>query len=167
MVYLKVKKLKEEAVILSKREEDAGYDIYGLLENDFLILKSGEIKLFSTGLALEIPKEWVFYIAERGSTGSKGISKRAGVIDSGYRGEVFIAINNTSNKVIVFHKKNGEELNNFLEENSLDMNSITLYPMSKAIAQGFLINVPHVDIEIVNELSTSKRGEGMLGSSGK
>jgi len=38
MSYLKVKKMKKEAVLLSKREEDAGYDLYGVYEQDYKIL---------------------------------------------------------------------------------------------------------------------------------
>jgi len=121
-----------------------------------------------TGIAIEIPQDWVFYIIERSSTGSQGIAKRSGAIDSGYRGEIFVPINNTSNKPIVFFREDGEKLRYFLGEKGLKKEDITIYPMTKAIAQGMLLYSPHVDVEEVNELAEgSERGEGNLGSTGK
>jgi len=37
--------------------------------------------------------------------GSKGIKKSAGVVDSGYRGEIFIAISNVNDKFSIFGEK--------------------------------------------------------------
>jgi len=165
--YFKVKRLSEEAILPSKRDEDAGYDLYGIFDEDFLILDQGDIKLVGTKLSIEISKNWVFYIAERGSTGTKGISRRCGVIDSGYRGEIFIPINNTSNKKIVFYRFNDSRLDEFLNKNNLNKNEITIYPYNKAIAQGMLLYTPHVEIEEVKELSNSIRGSGVIGSSNK
>ena len=166
--YFKVKKLKEGAIVPSKREEDAGYDLYGVFEESFQILQPGEVTLIPTGIACEIPKNWVLYIGERGSTGSKGIAKRAGIVDSGYRGEIFVATNNTSNKTIVFAKHDGPELGTFLQRNNLNTNDVTVYLQTKAIAQALLLYVPHVQVEEVKELdSKSERGDGALGSSGK
>ncbi len=166
--YLKVKLLDKRATLPSKRDEDAGYDLYGVFNNDFQILKPGEITLLSTKISIEIPQDWVFYIAERGSTGSKGISRRCGIIDSGYRGEIFVATNNTSNKTVIFAKRTeGEELDKFLSENNLEKENITIYPHSKGIAQGILFYCPHVVVEEVHDLSDSLRGDGALGSSGK
>lgn len=166
-LYFKVKKLKTGAKVPSKRPEDAGYDIYGVFEENFKLFMPGEIFMAPTGIAIEIPQGWVFYVAERGSTGSKGISRRCGVIDSGYRGEIFIALNNTSAKPVIFAKEDGPNLADFLEENNLLHDDVTIYPQSKAIAQAMLLQVPHVEVEEVEELGTSERGEGALGSSGK
>lgn len=166
--YFKVKKLKKDAVIPCKRDEDAGFDLYGLFEDDFEIFMPGDIKLIPTGISIEFPNDWVFYVAERGSTGSKGISRRCGVIDSGYRGELFVATNNTSNKPVIFSKyTEGEILDNFLKENGFEKDSITIYPQNKAIAQGMLLYCPHVEVEEVYELTNSLRGDGALGSSNK
>lgn len=164
--YIKVKKLKKNAIIPSKRNEDAGYDLYATIEEDNLILMPGDIKLMPTGISIEIPKNWVFYIAERGSTGSKGIAKRAGIIDSGFRGEIFIAINNTSNKPVVFYKDESK-LNELLKIKGYNKENITIYALNKAIGQGLLLYCPHVEIEEVDELGESLRGSGALGSSKK
>lgn len=166
--YLKVKKLRDEAKVPSKREEDAAYDIYGIIENDFEILKPGEIKLMPSGIAVQVPKDWVFFLTERGSTGSKGLARRCGVIDSGFRGEVFTCLNNTSNKSIVFIKNSEEGLEDFLASKNLQKDNVTLYSMSKAVSQAMVLHVPHIEVEEVDELDdNSKRGEGKLGSSGK
>jgi len=165
--YLKIKLLRDDATMPSKRDEDAGYDLYCAWEEDFFVFNVGDLKLFPTKLSLEFPQDWVFYIAERGSTGTKGISRRCGVIDSGFRGELFVALNNTSNKPIVFYSEEGEKLDEFLKSKNLEKENITLYPQSKAIAQGMLLYCPHVDVEQVHDLTDSQRGDGALGSSNK
>jgi len=163
--YLKIKKLHPNAVLPSKREEDAGYDIYATHEGP-LLLRPGEVHLMPTGIAMQIPQDWVFYVAERGSTGSKGIAKRAGIVDSGYRGELFVAINNASHKPILFYRDE-VKADALLKEQGMDKEQVTLYPLTKAIAQGLLLYCPHVDVEEVQALSESERKGGMLGSSGK
>ena len=164
--YFKIKRLDERAIAPSKREEDAGFDFYMLIEEEFKLLKKGEIFLAPTKLSCEFPKNWVLIFFERGSTGTKGISKRCGIIDSGYRGEIFIALNNTSNKNILFYK-NESKIDSFLEENNLEKKDVVLYPQSKAIAQGILLYSPHINIEEVKELSSSERMGGKIGSSNK
>lgn len=166
--FFKVKKLRDTAIIPSKREEDAAYDIYCDIEDDFKIINPGDLFMAPTGIAVEIPKNWVFYVAERGSSGSKGLSKRCGVIDSGYRGEVFVVLNNTSNKPIILSRYEDEKLDSFLNENNLEKENCTIYPLSKGIGQAMILYVPHIEVEVVDELDdTSERGTGALGSSGK
>lgn len=166
--FLKIKKFKENAIIPSKRKEDAGYDLYGIFEDDFVLLKKSEIKMISTGIGVQIPADWVFYIGERGSTGSKGISRRCGIVDSGYRGEVFVPLNNTSNKDILFAKSEGAALAVFCEGNNINESEITIYPQSKAIAQALMLYCPHVEVQEVSDLDNdSERGSGALGSSNK
>lgn len=111
---IKFAKVKESAIIPSKELENAGYDIYACWEGcskSDKILKPHQTKLIPTGIACALPSEYYFQVEERGSTGSKGIKKSAGVIDSGYRGEIFIAISNVNNKYIIFGDKE-----NYLEE---------------------------------------------------
>ena len=108
--FLKIKKLNPKAILPSKRDEDAGYDVYGLFDEDPKFLYPGNIYLVPLGITTEFPKDYVFYIVERSGSGSKGISTRAGVIDSGYRGEIKTPLNNTSNKLIIFSNKTEEEI---------------------------------------------------------
>lgn len=102
---IKFAKVKENAIIPSKTLENAGYDIYGIFGDNSdknRIVKPHQTKLIPTGIACALPTKYYFQVEERGSTGSKGIKKSAGVIDSGYRGEIFIAITNTTNRYLVF-----------------------------------------------------------------
>ncbi len=165
--YLKIKLLNDRAILPSKRKEDASFDLYAIHDKDFLVLNPGEIHMFRTGIAIEIPQDWVFYIAERSSTGTKGLARRCGVIDSGFRGEIFIPINNTSNKTIIFTNLSEDKLTSLLQKNNLAGENTIIYPQSKAIAQGMLLYCPHVEIEQVGELRKSKRGSNALGSTGK
>lgn len=105
---IKFAKVKENAIVPSKTLENAGYDIYGVFgdnSDENRIIKPHQTKLIPTGVACALPTKYYFQVEERGSTGSKGIKKSAGVVDSGYRGEIFIAITNSTNKYIVFGDK--------------------------------------------------------------
>ena len=154
-------KIKENAIIPSKREEDGAFDVYACFEEDYLLLDPHETKLVPTGIASAFSADYVAILKERGSTGTKGIGQRCGVIDSGYRGQWFIPITNHNDKPLVIAKETKAKL----FEHAL------LYPYEKAIAQCLMVVVPKLSIEEIphNELLNfvSLRGEGMLGSSGK
>ena len=87
-------KLNEKAIIPSKEEENAGYDIYACFDEDYIEVPPFSTKLIPTGIAWASSPKYYMQIEERSSTGTKGIKKSAGVIDSGYRGEMKIAISN-------------------------------------------------------------------------
>lgn len=124
-------KVKESAIIPSKEEENAGFDIYACwegLEKADKIMKPHSTKLIPTGIACALPINYYFQVEERGSTGSKGIKKSAGVVDSGYRGEIFIAISNVNNRYLIFGDKE-KYLENALKElekwQSVDIDNMT------------------------------------------
>lgn len=160
---LKFAKVRESAIIPSKKVEDAGYDIYANFEDDFLVIQPNEIKMIPTGIASAFSYEFVMVLKERGSSGSKGLSVRCGIIDSGYRNEWFVPINNTSNKPIVIAKE--------YVESYKTIEFATVYPYNKAICQALLLPVPKVEVAEISydELKKikSERGEGCLGSSNK
>lgn len=124
-------KVKEGAIIPSKEEENAGYDIYACWENvskSDKIIKPHQTKLIPTGIACALPINYYFQVEERGSTGSKGIKKSAGVIDSGYRGEIFIAISNINDRYLVFGEKESyleEALEELKKWQSVDVENLT------------------------------------------
>lgn len=108
MDVIKFAKIKENAIIPSKKIENAGYDVYGVFggnNDENRIVKPHQTKLIPTGIACALPSKYYFQVEERGSTGSKGIKKSAGVVDSGYRGEIFIAITNSTDNYLVFGDK--------------------------------------------------------------
>lgn len=162
---VKFAKVRPTAVIPTKRNEDAGFDIYADFEDDFIIIDPHTTTLIPTGIASACDTEYCFILKERGSTGTKGIAQRCGVIDSGYRNEWFVPITNTTNKKIAIVKKDADYI--FMRNTS----GYTIYPYEKAIAQALIIPVPKVNIEELtyDELKeiTSDREMGALGSSGK
>lgn len=165
---LKIKRLDKRAIIPTKEIGDSGYDFYGIFDKDFVAVEPQKIIIIKSGFAFEIPENFAFILKERSSTGSKGIGVRSGVMDSSYRGEYMFAINNTSDKTIVFAKyTKGAELDVFLEESGLVHSKITIHPQNKAICQGILVYTPHLDVVLVDELSDSSRNSGSFGSTNK
>lgn len=183
-------KVRPNAIIPSKREEDAGRDIYACFEEDFMVIPSYQTKLIPTGIASALNSKYYIQIEERGSTGNKGIKKSAGVIDSGYRNEWFVAISNVNSKDLIISKLTIDELIEkygiedcldddggyyFEDDNGyaiyLNDDYTLIYPYSKAIAQAIVHEVPQVIVSEIdyNDLIKipSERGIGQLGSSEK
>jgi len=75
----------KEVTLRAPKEGDAGFDLPSL--EDVTILP-GEQVILSTGIHVAIPFGWVGIVRDRSSVGIKGGLTTAGVIDSGYRGEV-------------------------------------------------------------------------------
>ena len=167
--HIKFAKLKEDAKIPSKREEDAGLDIYACFEQDYVVIPPHGTQMIPTGIASACDKDYALVLRERGSTGSKGIALRAGVVDSGYRDEIFVALTNTTD-AFMFISKLPEE-NTYQDFWGRVMQASFCYPYEKAIAQALVVPVPKTTIEIVpyEDLKNieSERGIGALGSSGK
>jgi len=93
-VKLKVKKILETAQIPTKHNpNDAAFDLYAV--NDTLI-SAGATSIVHTGICIEIPTGYFGKVESRSSLAKRGIFCTAGVIDSGYRGEVMIVMNNMS-----------------------------------------------------------------------
>ena len=45
-------KIREGATIPSKRDEDAGYDVYACFDDDFFVIEGGRTRMIPTGLAV-------------------------------------------------------------------------------------------------------------------
>lgn len=136
---LKVKKLVPSAHLPEKAKAgDLGYDLFSA---EHALIHPGEMRAVRTGIALEFPSGWGGVLKDRSSMAMKRITISAGVIDSGYRGEIKVLISNhstTSYAVETNHK----------------------------IAQ--LIPCPVTDwkIEEAEELNDTHRGDGGFGSTG-
>lgn len=157
-------KVREGAVIPTKKDEDAGRDLYACFDEDYVVISPLETKLIPTGIATAFSSKYYAQIQERGSTGSKGIKFGAGVIDSGFRGEWFVPITNCNSVDLVIAKKD------VVIEGYEDQEYI-LYPYEKGIAQFVMLEVPkfierEVSLEELQSIK-SERGMGALGSSGK
>ncbi len=156
-------KLRENAIIPSKREEDAGYDIYACFDEDYFLFQPMETKRVPTGLVSAFSPDYYLQLQERGSTGTKGIAQRCGVIDSGFRAEWFIPLTNLNSVPLAIVKKGKECL--------FDGQNVVLYPYEKAICQAILLPVPKTEViempaEDIRKMP-SLRSMGELGSTGK
>ena len=155
----------EEGVeVPTKRPEDMGFDVKSHFEEDEFVFKPHETRLVPTGLYSAVPSSYGLIAKEKGSTGSLGMKLGAGVIDSGYRGEIFIAITNDNPIPLVITKDETVKKAVVTEEK-------ILYPYKKGIAQLVVVANPNVLVKqvSVDELKAipSQRGEGKLGSTDK
>ena len=136
---IKIKKLNPEAILPKyAREGDAGLDLYSCEET---ILKPGERKMISAGIAMELSEGYVALIWDRSGNASKGIKTMGGVVDYTYRGEFKIIMLNTSNEN--FEIKKGQR-----------------------IAQLLIQPIVTAEVQEVKELSETERGAGAFGSTG-
>lgn len=166
-VEIKFAKTRPDAVIPGKRDEDAGMDIYVHFDEDVVVMRPHETRKFHAGIMSAFPPGYVIILFERGSTGTRGIGQRSGVIDSGYRGEWLVPVTNHNDVPLVF-AKNGIPDD---WKDKIDKGEAVLYPANKAVCQGILLPVPYTDVKecSVDEVRSvkSERGDGKLGSSGK
>ena len=125
-------------------EGSAGYDLQACIPEP-VTLSPGESAVFPTGLAAEIPGGFAGMIFTRSGLGVKhgvAVSNGVGVIDSDYRGELHVGLRNHSRE------------------------PYTVQP-GERIAQLILLPVGLATVVEVSELSSTQRGEGGFGSTGK
>ena len=83
---------KEAREPFQANESDAGYDLFS---TQYITIEPFQRKLVSTGISVEIPQGFYGRIAPRSGLACKnGIDVMAGVIDSGYRGEIKVLLIN-------------------------------------------------------------------------
>ena len=142
-VRIKLKKLAPELPTPGYvYENDAGCDLYSRVD---LLINPAERRLVPTGIALEIPPGYAGFIQPRSGLALEhgiGIINSPGLIDSGYRGEVaVILINFDQHKS--FRVKKGDK-----------------------VCQLVIQKVATPDIEVVEELGDTERGQAGWGSTG-
>lgn len=128
-------------------EGDAGFDLALTRE---ITLRPGAKELVSCGFQLAIPdsfKEFGLFgmVVPRSSSGKidVGLANTVGVIDSIYRGEILLYVKNTSQFEVVKLKK------------------------WRKVAQMIIMPYLKATFKEVDKLSTTERGSGKLGSTGK
>lgn len=137
---LKVKRINKKAKLPNySHQGDAGLDVFSVVDYN---LKSQEIKAIPTGIKIAIPEGFVGLIWDKSGLALKGVHCLAGVIDSGYRGEVKVVMVNLSQQL--FEIKKGMK-----------------------IAQILIQPVMGVRVVEVEELEKTDRGAKGFGSSGK
>lgn len=138
MIKLKIKKLNPDAKIPKfANHGDAGMDLVAVSKR-----VTEKFVEYGTGLSFEIPFGYVGLIFPRSSVSNKDLvlANSVGVVDSGYRGEFLVR----------FKKLGNEE-----------------YEIGERIAQVVIMKLPEIEIEEVDSLADSQRGEGGFGSTGK
>ena len=142
MLKINVKKLVPEAVIPAyAKPGDAGMD---LVATKKWFDEHGNT-VYGTGIAMEIPEGYVGLIFPRSSNAKTDLylTNHVGVIDSGYRGEIMFKFRAIKD---VFAKE---------------------YAVGERIGQISIMPYPQVAFIETDELSSSERGEGGFGSTGK
>lgn len=166
-------KVRPNAIIPSKRDEDAGYDVYACFDEDYIAIEPFTTKGVTTGIATAFSNKYYVQVEERGSTGKIGMKKSSGVIDSGYRGEYIIMLFNANPKPILISKLPAEALPKqiILNEKAYHLEDCIIYPANKAIAELVVQEVPKMKVQEISyeELCkiSSERGAGGWGSSKK
>ena len=162
MYEIKFARLRPNAVIPSKRDEDSDYDLYACFDEEEFVISPLSTAFIPTGIVSAFPPNLGVKIEERGSNAKWCGITQAGVIDSGYRGEWFVAMYN-GNSVPVHISKAVSEV-----ERRADA---VFVPYSKAVCQFNVREIisPKIKTVSVEEImaAPSERGAGRLGSSGK
>jgi dUTP pyrophosphatase len=140
MNLVQVKLLNDIAKLPTRANEyDAGFDLYATVDT---IIPSKQRKIIHTGIALEMPQHLAGLIWPRSGLSVKsGIDVLAGVVDSGYRGEIMVCLYNTSDENVQIH-------------------------CGDRIAQIIFQEVPRVSLSLSESLGSSQRGSSGFGSSG-
>lgn len=136
-----MKVVLDEGAILPKRAHDldAGFDLYA--REDGYIFPNARA-LFDTGVHLAIPAGYEGHIRSRSSMMVKKGCITDGTIDSGYTGSIGVILFNLSGKLVEIKK--GEK-----------------------IAQIVIEPIFAPELELVEELEATERGDGGFGSTGK
>ena len=138
---IKVVTLNEYGKIPTRANaNDAGFDLYASIST---VISSKQRKTINTGIAIQMPEHFAGLIWPRsGLSVKQGIDVLAGVVDSGYRGEIMVCLYNTSDENVVINT-------------------------GDRIAQIIFQEVPHVIMGVHESLGSSQRGENGFGSTGK
>ena len=162
MYEIKFARLRPNAVIPSKRDEDSDYDLYACFDEEEFVIPPLSTAFIPPGIVSAFPSNLGVKIEERGSNAKWCGITQAGVIDSGYRGEWFVAMYN-GNSVPVHISKAVSEV-----ERRADA---VFVPYSKAVCQFNVREIISTEIKTVSVeeimAAPSERGAGRLGSSGK
>lgn len=151
---VKIKKLHQDAIIPKYQSQGAsGFDFHALEDTT---IEAGQTTLVKTGLAFEIPLGFELQIRPRSGISLKTklrIANSPGTVDSDYRGEVCVMLENTETDI-------SKPFFNY---------PARLMEIKKGdrIAQGVLVCINQAKFEVVNELSNTERGSEGYGSTGK
>ena len=138
---VKIKLLSKNSVMPSySTKGDAGLDLTAVSEE---WNEDNSMVTYGTGLAFEIPEGYVGMLFPRSSVckTSLNLSNSVGIIDSSYRGEVMLKYRYPEQGLV--------------------------YDLGDRVGQLIIMPYPQIKLVEAEELSTTERGEGGYGSTGK
>ena len=139
---LRIRKLRAESRIPQRATEDAtGFDLYACLDAPLLLARTPQ--MVPTGVAIEFPRGYDAQVRPRSGLSLKGVGVAFGTVDADYRGELFVTM-------WTFGAADSYELHD-----------------GDRIAQLVFAALAPVAVTEVTELSSSARGEGGHGSTGR
>ncbi len=148
---------KEAREPFQANESDAGYDLFS---TQYITIEPFQRKLVGTGISVEIPQGFYGRIAPRSGLACKnGIDVMAGVIDSGYRGEIKVLLINFNFEGYNLKPTTFEAM--FGSANKLDIKP------GDRIAQLIIEKCHQTKWNEMKTLNNSKRGQDGFGSSGE
>ena len=125
------------------RSGDAGLDLFAA---ESVTLSPGERTVVRTGVAVAIPPGYAGFVQARsGRAAREGLAvlNSPGLVDSGYRGEIKVNAINLDRRTPIEIKRGDR------------------------IAQLVILRVEGVELDVVDSLPPSERGEGGHGSTGR
>lgn len=141
-VSIKVKRLNEAARLPRYAHTGSWGDLAAdLYSAGGLTIAAGETVAVGTGIALELPSEYGALVEDRSGLALRGVTTLAGVIDSGYRGEIKVVMTN------------------------LGAAAIKILAGDR-IAQLRVVRRIEASFEEIEELADAPRGAGGFGSTG-
>jgi len=145
---IQFKRLHPDAIIpLRAHPTDAGLDLRAHYPENptYASIAPGGRVIVPTGLVVAIPEGYVGLVCPRSGLAAKygiTVTNAPGIIDSGYRGELKVILQNTGDDTFTIEH-------------------------SDRIAQLVITPALHVDVVEVTEFSSTDRGEAGFGSTGK
>lgn len=139
---LRVKKLTTDAMLPQYAHPgDAGMDLFA---NEEVELGPGQSRVVKTGISMELPPDTEAQVRPRSGLAAKysvTVLNTPGTIDEGYRGEIGVIMINHGSAPFLIEK-------------------------GMKIAQMLVKPVIRIELEEVDELSSTERGSGGFGSTG-
>ena len=129
----------------SAHTADAGYDLRTPIN---LVVHAGESAIVDTGVHIAIPEGYVGFLKSKSGLNVKHNLTGEGVIDSGYTGSIVVKLYN-------------HEVWNPLLAHTVR------FERGDKIVQLVLLPIIKPDIEIVDSLEETERGDGGFGSTGR
>jgi dUTP pyrophosphatase len=132
--------LDKDAILPSRAHElDGGYDLYS---RECVMIPAGGSYTFDTGVHMEIPKGYVGDVEPKSGLMVKYGIVTDGTVDAGYTGSIRVKLFNLGKDGVGIVKK-------------------------QKIAQLVIKAILTPELEVVDRLEDTERGEGGFGSSGK